>query len=244
MARTLDARRGEGVAAARTGGGERPLCPLILWECLPRDPAAIIQVFPITGKVVLRRDGDHVRHNPAVPVYAALLRGINVGRNKRVGMADLRSLVEGLGHESVRTHLQSGNIVFESPKRSGKALAVAIEKAIEKELGLDVTVIVRRSDELAAVVDRSPYGDRTDDPKKVHVAFLSEPPKAAAVKGFDAGEFAPDELEVAGREVYLLYPEGYARTKLTNAVLEKQLGVRATSRNWRTVKALAELTAG
>jgi uncharacterized protein (DUF1697 family) len=181
--------------------------------------------------------------NPAVPTYAALLRGINVGRNKRIAMADLRSLVEGLGHESVQTHLQSGNVVFESSKRGAKPLEAAIEGAIAAELGLDVTVMVRRADELAAVVDGSPFGGRTDDLKKIHVAFLSERPSAAAVQRFDAGEFAPDELEVVGREVYLLYPDGYARTKLTNAVLEKKLGVRATSRNWRTVTALAGLTA-
>jgi uncharacterized protein (DUF1697 family) len=178
-----------------------------------------------------------------VAVYAALLRGINVGRNKRVGMADLRAVMDGLGHESVRTHLQSGNVVFESPKRSDKALETAIEKAIAAELGLDVAVMVRRSDELSAVVAASPFAGRTDDPKKIHVAFLSEKPKAAAVKGFGAEEFAPDELTVVGREAYLLYPDGYARTQLTNAVLEKRLGVRATSRNWRTVTALADLTA-
>ncbi|HET7171549.1 MAG TPA: hypothetical protein VFI18_07930, partial [Gaiellales bacterium] len=67
-------------------------------------------------------------------------------------------------------------------------------------------------------------------------------PRAAAVKSFGAEEFAPDELQVIGREVHLLYPDGYARTNLTNAVLEKRLGVRATSRNWRTVTALADLT--
>jgi len=177
-----------------------------------------------------------------MPAYAAFLRGINVGRNKRIGMADLRALMEGLGHASVRTHLQSGNIVFESPKRRARPLEAAIEQAIAAELGMDVTVVVRRSDELAAVVAASPFGARTDDPKKVHVAFLSEAPRAAAVKAFGAEEFAPDELEVVGREVYLLYPDGYARTKLTIAVLEKRLGVRATSRNWRTVQALADLT--
>jgi uncharacterized protein (DUF1697 family) len=182
-------------------------------------------------------------HNPGVPTYAALLRGINVGRNKRIGMADLRALVEGLGHGSVRTHLQSGNVVFESPKRSDRALGDAIEQAIASELGMDVTVIVRRSDELAAVVAASPFGRRTDDPKQIHVAFLSEKPKAAAVKGFGIEEFAPDEMTIVGREAHLLYPKGYARTKLTNAVLEKRLGVRATSRNWRTVTALADLTA-
>jgi len=181
-------------------------------------------------------------HNAAVPTYAALLRGINVGRNKRIGMADLRALVEGLGHDSVRTHLQSGNVVFDSPKRSDKALADAFEKAIASELGMDVTVIVRSSGELAAVVDAAPFAGRTDDPKQIHVAFLSEKPSAAAVKHFGIEEFAPDELEVIGREAHLLYPDGYARTKLTHAVLEKRLGVRATSRNWRTVTALADLT--
>jgi uncharacterized protein (DUF1697 family) len=181
-------------------------------------------------------------HNAAVPTYAALLRGINVGRNKRIAMADLRTLVEGLGHESVRTHLQSGNVVFDSPKRSDKALAGALEKAIASELGMDVTVIVRSSGELAAVIAAAPFAGRTDDPKQIHVAFLAEKPKAAAVKAFGIEEFAPDELEVIGREAHLLYPDGYARTKLTHAVLERKLGVRATSRNWRTVTAIADLT--
>jgi uncharacterized protein (DUF1697 family) len=184
-----------------------------------------------------------VRQSGAVPVYAALLRGINVGRNKRIAMADLRALMEGLGHGSVKTHLQSGNVVFESPKRSSAPLAAAIERAIEKELGMDVTVMVRRSDELQAVLKAAPYGGRTSDHKQLHVAFLAEKPRAAAVKGFGIEEFAPDEMTVVGREAYLLYPRGYALTKLTNAVIEKKLGVRATSRNWRTVAALAELTA-
>jgi len=178
-----------------------------------------------------------------VPTYAALLRGINVGRNTRIGMSDLRALVEGLGNESVKTHLQSGNVVFASAKRSDAALAAGIEKAIAAELGLDVSVMVRRSDELAAVVDAAPYGGRTSDHKRIHVAFLSETPRAAAVRSFGIEAFAPDEMTVVGREAYLLYPDGYARTKLTNAVLEKKLGVRATSRNWRTVGALADLTA-
>jgi uncharacterized protein (DUF1697 family) len=177
-----------------------------------------------------------------VPTYAALLRGINVGRNKRIAMADLRSLVEELGHASVKTHLQSGNVVFESPKRSDGALGDAIERAIASELGMDVTVMVRRSDQLAAVVAAGPYGRRTSDYKQIHVAFLSEAPKAAAVKRFGIEEFAPDEMTVVGREVHLLYPDGYGRTKLTNAVIEKRLGVRATTRNWRTVQALADLT--
>ena len=182
-------------------------------------------------------------HNAAMPTYAALLRGINVGGNKRIAMADLRALVEGLGHTSVKTHLQSGNVVFEAPKRSDSTLADAIESAIAAELGMEVSVMVRRAEELAAVVKAGPYGKRTSDHKRIHVAFLSEKPKAAAVENFGVEEFAPDEMTVIGREAHLLYPDGYARTKLTNAVVEKRLGVRATTRNWRTVAALAELTA-
>ncbi len=236
-------RKPDGVAAARSGGGERPLCPLILRKCLPRDPGGDHTGFSNNRESRTCDVSAVTCHNPGVATYAALLRGINVGRNKRIGMADLRALLEGLGHESVKTHLQSGNVVFMSPKRSDASLAAAIEKAIAAELGMDVSVMVRRSAELAAVVGAAPYGGRTSDHKRLHVAFLSEKPRAAAVKGFGIEEFAPDEMTVIGREAYLLYPDGYARTKLTNAVIEKRLGVRATSRNWRTVEALAELTA-
>jgi uncharacterized protein (DUF1697 family) len=234
---------GKGAAAAGTGGGERPLCPLILWEVPPPGSRGDHTGFSNNRESRPIHAIAITCHNAAVPVYAALLRGINVGRNKRVAMADLRALMDGLGYASVRTHLQSGNVVFESPKRSGKPLEAVIEAAIAAELGMDVTVIVRRSDELARVIAGSPFEGRTDDHKRLHVAFLSEPPKAAAVKAFDAAGYAPDELQVVGREAYLLYPDGYAQTKLTNAVIEKALGVRATSRNWRTVTALADLTA-
>ena len=180
--------------------------------------------------------------NARMPTYVALLRGINVGGHQKIRMSDLRTLMEGLGHEAVATYLQSGNAVFRSPRKGDAGLASALEKAIAGELGLTVTVLVRSAAELAGVVDGTPYGDRGADAKQLHVAFLSAAPTAAAVKKLDAAQFAPDELEVAGREVYLHYPNGYGRTKLTNAVLERRLGVAATTRNWRTVTALAELT--
>src|SRR5438034_602417 len=120
-------------------------------------------------------------HNPRMPAYAAFLRGINVGRNKRIGMADLRALMEGLGHASVRTHLQSGNIVFESPKRRARPFEAAIEQAIVAELGMDVTVVVRCLDEFVVVVVVLLFGARIDDFKKVHVVFFSKTPKTTAI---------------------------------------------------------------
>jgi uncharacterized protein (DUF1697 family) len=182
-------------------------------------------------------------NNHAVPSHVALLRGINVGGHQRIRMGDLRVLIEGLGHESVETYLQSGNVVFRSRRKSTTSLAEGLEQAIADELGLTVKVLVRRGDEIAAVVAGTPFGDRNADSKQLHVAFLSAAPGAAAAKRIDAAQFAPDELAVVGREVYLHYPNGYGRTKLTNAVLERRLGVAATTRNWRTVTALADLAA-
>jgi uncharacterized protein (DUF1697 family) len=177
-----------------------------------------------------------------MPLHAALLRGINIGPRQRIAMGDLRALVSDLGHTSVETYVQSGNVVFRSRSRSTAALAAAIEKAITEKLGLTVAVAVRSGPELAAVVAGQPFGDRGAGDKQLHVAFLSDEPGRKTVAAVDAAALAPDEMRVAGREVYLHYPSGSGRSKLSNAFLERSLGVTSTMRNWRTVKALADLT--
>jgi uncharacterized protein (DUF1697 family) len=182
-------------------------------------------------------------HNPAVPVHAALLRGINIGPHQRIAMADLLALVTDLGHTSVETYVQSGNVVFQSRSRSTAALAAGIERAIAETLGLTVAVVVRSGPELAAIVAGLPFGDRGADDRQLHVAFLSDEPDPGATAALDASALAPDELRIAGRDVYLHYPSGAGRSKLSNAFLERSLGVVSTSRNWRTVNALADLTA-
>ncbi len=170
----------------------------------------------------------------------ALLRGINLGRSKRIAMADLRKLVEGLGYKDVRTHLQSGNVVFTtgaSPARAAKA----IEAELDSRLGMDVRVLIRTDRELARVVDRNPLGDVMTDPTRLFVTFLSAKPDAKRVRGVDLSEFEPDAFRVADREVYVWCPNGYAGTKLNHAFWEKQLGLTGTARNWRTVTRLLEL---
>lgn len=174
--------------------------------------------------------------------YVALLRGINVGATNRIAMPDLRRLVEGLGHEDVTTYLQSGNVVFTSAKRDGSKLAGGIERAIADELGLTVPVLVRSDAELTAVLDGSPYADRQDDPTRLLVAFLATAPTKAKVAELAVPGGEHVEFTVAGREVHLHYPDGgYGRTKFTNAYLEKRLGVVATTRNWKSVRALRDL---
>ncbi|MEV0156986.1 DUF1697 domain-containing protein [Micromonospora sp. NPDC050686] len=176
--------------------------------------------------------------------YVALLRGINVGTSTRIGMADLRRVVTDLGHEDVRTHLQSGNVVFGSPVRDAGTLARGLEKAITGEFGLTVPVLIRDAGELAAVVAGNPYPGQ-DDPTRLLVAFLAAAPTKAKAAALTVPGTENVEFTVAGREVYQHFPDGgYGRSKFTNAYLEKQLGMVATTRNWKSVRALAELAAG
>jgi uncharacterized protein (DUF1697 family) len=170
--------------------------------------------------------------------YVALLRGINLGARNRVAMKDLRALVEGLGGEDVRTYLQSGNVVFGASDLPADP-AKALEASIRKSLGLDVTVLARTKAELDQIVRRNPFDGA--DPASLHVTFLADTPAKSGVTDLGEKTFEPDAFDVAVREVYLHCPDGYGRSKLSNAFFEKRLGVRATTRNWKTVTALAEL---
>jgi uncharacterized protein (DUF1697 family) len=172
--------------------------------------------------------------------YVALLRGINVGGRTKIGMADLRALFEAAGVEDVTTYIQSGNVVFSS---DGAAAAVtkALEKRIAGDLGLAVTVLLRTRPQLEKVLRANPFLAEGRDPSKLHVTFLAEKPNGARVKALDPEQWKPDEFRFLGREIYLHFPKGYGRSKLGNTFFEKQLGVRATTRNWRTVTKLVEL---
>lgn len=176
--------------------------------------------------------------------YAALLRGVNVG-STRLAMADLRRLVADLGHEDVKTYLQSGNVVFTSAPTKNEILAEGIERRLADELGLRAPVLVRSGTELAAVADTSPYAKKQDDQTRVLVVFLSATPTASRVKELVLPTGENIEYEVIGRELHLHFPDGgYGRTKFTTAYLEKKLGVVATARNWKSVLALRDLTSG
>ena len=168
--------------------------------------------------------------------YAAMLRGINLGSRNRVAMPALRELFEALGFSDVETYVQSGNVAFST---SSKPDAAVIAKRIAKDLGVESPVILRSASELAKLVKGNPF---TGDATAFHVTLLDAKPTAADVKAIDAEGFAPDEFAVVGRDVYLRCPNGYGRSKLTNAFWEKRLSRVATTRNWKTVTALRDLT--
>jgi uncharacterized protein (DUF1697 family) len=166
-----------------------------------------------------------------------LLRGINLGPNKRVPMAALRDTFAGAGYDGVRTYVQSGNVVMSSDSPPDE-LARACEQLIEARFGFEVQVVVRTRDEIAAVVQRNPLDGVALNPKRYQVSFLSAEPDVALVGRLESLA-APSERFVAiGRELYAWHPEGVARSKLSAALAAKGLGVTATARNWTTVLAL------
>jgi uncharacterized protein (DUF1697 family) len=173
--------------------------------------------------------------------YVALLRGINLGARNKVSMPDLRALFESLGAEDVETYVQSGNVVFRSRDNAGK-LTESIEKRIGRDLGLSVTVLLRTRQQLAKVFAGNPFAADKREPTKLHVTFLAANPDPARVRKLDPKRAEPDEFRVVGQEVYLHCPNGYGKSKLTNAYFEEQLGVAATTRNWKTVTKLVDLT--
>jgi uncharacterized protein (DUF1697 family) len=177
-----------------------------------------------------------------MPKYAVLLRGVNVGRHAQLPMADLRRVLELLGHTDVSTYLRSGNAVITSPERDAQRLARAIRTALADNTSLDVAVMLRTGAELADVIKANPFPGRSDAPTKLHAAFLSDQPDATALAKLDPARYAPDEFRLGDRVLYIWYANGAGRSKLNGGALGR-LGVDATARNWNTVLALADQTA-
>jgi uncharacterized protein (DUF1697 family) len=165
--------------------------------------------------------------------YVALLRGVNVG-GRKLPMADLRATFDGLGHTGVRTYIQSGNVVFTAKTGSKEKVRATIERAIERDSGLDVSVLLRTPAEMSSVLKRNPFG------VEAYVTFLDAKPTTKQVAGIEREKYMPDEFVVDGREVFLRCPNGYGNTKINNALFERKLATRATTRNWKTVKLLEE----
>jgi uncharacterized protein (DUF1697 family) len=178
----------------------------------------------------------------SLQTYVALLRGINLGARNKVSMADLRTLFDALGAEDVRTYVQSGNVVFKSSVRSPADLSRAIAKQLTSDVGVTATVLLRTKAQLEKVAAGNPFAKSGRELAKLHVTFLADTPGRARVRDLDARSGEPDEFRVIGKEVYLHCPNGYGRSKLTNAYFEKHLRVTATTRNWKTVTKLAELS--
>ena len=172
----------------------------------------------------------------------ALLRGINVGKAKRVAMADLRKLVEGLGYTDVRTLLNSGNVVFTAPGAARGGAAARIEKAMTARLHVPSRVTVLTEAEFAAVVKENPLERIATNPSRLLVGFLSRASDRALLKPLEKQSWKPEALAVGSRAAYLWCPEGMIESPLAKA-LARALGDAVTTRNWATVTKLHALAA-
>ena len=175
-------------------------------------------------------------------VYLALLRGINVGGRNQVAMADLRHLLAQLDCGDVRSLLQSGNLVFRSNATGGARLERLLRAKLEESLGLQTDVLVRTKAEWKTIVAHNPFpNEAAHNPGQLLAMFLSSAPSATDVKALQAATRGPEVLRADGKQVYIVYPDGIGRSRLTNSAIESHLGTRGTGRNWNTVLKLAAL---
>lgn len=175
---------------------------------------------------------------PASTVWAALLRGVNVGGSKVVKMADLREALEAAGLEKVSTYLQSGNVVFRARQADEAAVRRRIETVIREAFGFDVDCFLRTPDELDAVVDDNPFAGRDlPEIKRLAVEFFHKP-AGEALQRFADEDVGPEELVPRGRDLYVYFAEGMGRSKLPRRMAKLQL--HGTVRNWNTIRKLRD----
>ncbi|MEU9152562.1 DUF1697 domain-containing protein [Streptomyces sp. NPDC048417] len=178
-------------------------------------------------------------------MYAALLRGINVGGRKKLPMAELRALMTGLGHESVVTYLQSGQAVFATAHGDAESLAAELTEAIEERFGFSVDVLVRDHAYLTAIAEACPFPAAELEARQLHVTYFSAPVTPERFAGLDPAAHLPEDFRLGDRALYLYAPDGLGRSKLAEALSRPRInkGLIATTRNWNTVVKLVELTA-
>jgi uncharacterized protein (DUF1697 family) len=177
-----------------------------------------------------------------MPVLVSMLRAVNLGSHNKIKMETLRTLYTTLKFENPQTYLQSGNVIFKTGERNRDLVARRIQSAIEKKFGCRTEIILRTAAELRSVVAGNPFAKRSDiEPGKLLVTFLLADPGDAARENLRKQRFAPEELHVADRELYIYFPDGVGKSKLPFARIHKILNTPGTGRNWNSVTKILEI---
>ena len=172
----------------------------------------------------------------------AMLRGVNVGGHQKIQMAALKNLCASLGLRDVQTYIQSGNLVFREGHEDPATVARRLEKAIEAGFGFRPAVIVRTASELRKVIAKNPFAGRPGlEPNRLLCVFMDGTPTKQAREQLLALPCEPEELHIIGGEVYIYYPQGMARPKISLVKMEKTLQCASTGRNWNTVNKLSAM---
>jgi uncharacterized protein (DUF1697 family) len=179
-----------------------------------------------------------------VPAQIALLRAVNVG-GRSIAMADLKAMFDALGFANVRTLLQSGNVVFESGQKNGAALESLLEAETAKRLGIACDYLVRSTAQWSALAAGNPFPDvARRDPGHLVLMPLKTAPSKQEVAALQAAITGRETVRAKGQALYIVYPDGQGRSKLTISVIEKKLNTRGTCRNWNTTLKLLALAQG
>ena len=183
---------------------------------------------------------DILGHEMAVII--SMLRGVNVGGHNKIKMEALRALYESMKLRDAQTYVQSGNVIFRTDERDIARLAKRIEDGIERNFGFRPNVILRTAAEMREVVARNPFAKRRGiEPSKLLVSFLASDPGEEAREKVRQMKCDPEELRIEGRELYIYFPNGIGRSKLSLGVLEKTLKTPGTGRNWNSVTKVLEM---
>lgn len=175
----------------------------------------------------------------------ALLRAINVAGHRKIAMSDLRGLMAELGFDDTRSILQTGNLVFSCKALSGTALERHLEVEAEKRLGFRAEFLVRSDKQWARVIADNPFLVEAErDPSRLVVLFLKKTPSASGVTSLQVAIRGPELVRSVGKQLYVVYPNGIGRSRLTGRLIESKLGVLGTGRNWNTVLKIAGLASG
>ena len=176
--------------------------------------------------------------------FISILRGINVSGHKKILMADLKALYENLGFNNILTYIQSGNVVFDYiKKKNNVAIAKMIEDAIEKEYKFQVPVLIKQADELISTIHNNPFTEEAGaDHSRVAVTFLESQPTSENLSKLEGVDYPPDRFIIDGLNIYIFCPKSYGNSKLSNNFFENKLKVRATTRNWKTINKLVEMS--
>jgi uncharacterized protein (DUF1697 family) len=177
-----------------------------------------------------------------MPVFVSMLRGVNVGGHCKIAMEALRALYDSLGLRDAQTYIQSGNVVFRAKERESTHLAERIGDGIFRRFGFRPGVVVRTCSELRNAISKNPFpAQAAAEPNKLLVTFLSGDPDAEARDRALKIDVGPEELRIDGRELYIYFPNGQGRSKLSLPLVEKTIKTTGTGRNWNTVIKLLDM---
>ena len=177
--------------------------------------------------------------------YIAFLRGINVSGQKKIRMADLRLLLEGLGLEQLITYIQSGNVVFKTSETDKNVMENQIQEAIAKAYGFDVPVIVKDRSELEKIILANPYQNKEElEGNKIYFVLPQKRPQTQLVKAMQEITFENEQFVVGNDCIYLRCALGAGKAKCNNNFFERKLKVNTTTRNHRTLTKLLQLATG